>query len=94
MDLNPRKNKPDGNIQMGTRTFYFDTHGNSNRLMPTGWIDGLTREIIMTGWDKNGYRYSCKKSKTNEDDLYTDHRHGCTALLYMDDWEFKDDYPW
>lgn len=78
---------------MGQDVFYFQT--TTGKLMPSGWVDGLTREMTLNGYDHpNGYRYSCKNIKTNEDDIYTDARHSCTALLMLDGWEFKDDYPW
>lgn len=77
---------------MGQDVFYFQT--DTGKLMPSGWINGLTREMALTGYNTGGYRYSCKNVKTNEDDVYTDARHACTSLLMLDGWEFKDDYPW
>ena len=79
---------------LGKNVFYFDTDNYTKRLMPSGWVKNLTREMALTGYETNGYRYSCKKLKKNDDDIYTDYRHACTALLMIDGWEFKEDYPW
>ena len=79
---------------MGKDVFYFDTDNYTGRLMPSGWTKNLTREMTLNGYNIAGYRYSCKKLKTNEDDVYTDYRHACTSLLMIDGWIFKDDYPW
>ncbi len=76
----------------GRDIFYF--HTDRGKLVPSGWQDGLTREMILNGYRLNGLTYSCKKKKNNVDDDYTDHRHACTALLMIDGWVFKDDYPW
>lgn len=89
VDINGYK-KP--NI-FGRDIFYFNTV--TGKLMPSGWQDGLTRDMILSGYtSENGLTFSCKKIKNSEDDDYTDYRHGCTALLMIDGWEFKNDYPW
>ncbi len=78
---------------MGRDIFYFNTA--TGKLMPSGWQDGLTREMIFKGYtSESGLTFSCKKVKNSEEDDYTDYRHGCTALLMLDGWEFRDDYPW
>ena len=73
---------------IGTDYFYFSI--TDGKVLPAGWYDGITREDIL-----NGYNYSCKKTSVdkNNPDMYT-LRHGCTALLLIDGWEFKDDYPY
>ena len=40
--------------------------------------------------------YPVKKTKpeANDEGIENLHRHGCTALLFLDGFEFKDDYPW
>lgn len=59
---------------------------------PNGIDSGCTRDEILNGCNYKGNLIACKKSKNdNQDDYY---RHGCTMLLMMDGWEFKDDYPW
>ena len=78
--------------KMGRDIFYFNTV--TGKLMPSGWQSNLTREMALNGYTINGYRYSCKKSKTNADDDFTDVSHACTSLLMLDGWEFKNDYPW
>lgn len=90
VDLQPQKAEK----IMGRNVFYFSTNNYKKTVMPTGWIKNLTREMALSGYNTSGYTYSCKKVKTNDDDMYTDHRHGCTALLMIDGWEFKNDYPW
>ena len=37
---------------------------------------------------KNHYKYGCNK------DIPKHQRMNCGALLQMDSWEIKDDYPW
>lgn len=81
IDVNGLK-KPN---KMGTDIFYFDTE--SGKFMPSGWEDNLTREKILSRSN-----YGCKTTKTETD--IGDVRHGCTALLMLDGWEFKKDYPW
>ncbi len=89
IDINGYK-KPN---KMGNDIFYFNTL--TGKFMPSGWKTDLTREEILQGYTgENGLKFSCKKSKTNNDDDYTDYRHACTALLMIDGWEIKDDYPW
>ncbi len=89
IDINGYK-KPN---KMGNDIFYFNTR--TGKFMPSGWKKDLTREEIFQGYTgENGLTFSCKKSKTNNDDDYTDYRHACTSLLMIDGWEFKEDYPW
>lgn len=95
VDLNPKRKSDYLGSDMGKSVFYFTTENYLGRLMPSGWVKGLTREMALRGYtEDSGFRYSCKKVKANEDDIYTDFRHSCTALLMIDGWEFKDDYPW
>lgn len=89
IDINGYK-KPN---KLGNDIFYFNTL--TGKFMPSGWKKNLTREEILQGYTADdGKTFSCKKSKINVDDDYTDYRHACTALLMIDGWEFKDDYPW
>ena len=83
IDVNGLK-KPN---QMGTDMFYFDT--DTGALMPSGWKAGLTREMLL-----NGTGLIRCKSTFNENEPNELPRHGCTALLMLDGWEFKKDYPW
>ena len=76
---------------LGKDKFYFNN--SSGKLMPYGWKDNITREDIKTGYtDEGGGVISCKKQKGDNENEF--HRHGCTALLMLDNWEIKDDYPW
>ncbi len=83
IDINGLK-KPN---QMGTDMFYFDT--DTGALMPSGWRTGLTREMIL-----NGPGTELCKQLANDNEPHIFARHGCTALLMIDGWEFKKDYPW
>lgn len=91
IDVNNKSNPN----RIGYDAFYFKTN-EKYELLPFGWYNGLTREDIKKGYkyslDNNKYTFSCKKD--NKDDQNPDYRHACTALLYMDNWEFKKDYPW
>lgn len=78
------------NLQ-GIDAFYFNTINSKHLLLPYGVEAQLTREQILQGFQYNNRLISCKKSATEENELY---RHGCTLLLYLDNWEIKDDYPW
>lgn len=79
--------------KLGYDAFYFKTNENFE-LRPFGWYNGITREAILNGYTYNNYgadyTLECRKMK-NENDNY---RHACTALLVLDNWEFKKDYPW
>ena len=94
IDVN-NKSKP--NV-IGHDAFYFKTN-EKYELLPFAWYNGLTREQIKKGYEienydnRNNEIYSCKKSQS-ENTPNELHRHACTALLYMDNWEFKKDYPW
>lgn len=89
-------------ILLGRDAFYFEV--KDGKVLPAGWYDGITREAILNGgivppWDTEiNYIFACEKLPKDEDDLEEDiiyeYRHGCTALLMLDNWEFKDDYPW
>ena len=50
------------------------------KLIPS-WIDGGTRETLL-GTENNSY---CNKNKKGI---------ACLAVILMDGWEIKDDYPW
>lgn len=91
IDVNNKSNPN----RIGYDAFYFKTN-EKYELLPFGWYNGITREDIKKGYkyslDNNKYTFSCKKD--NKDDQNPDYRHACTALLYLDNWEFKKDYPW
>lgn len=91
IDVNNKK-KP--NI-IGYDTFYFITN-DKYELLPFGWYDGITRDDIKKGYKFNldGTTYNLLCKKDNKDNQNRDYRHACTALLYLDNWEFKKDYPW
>ena len=78
---------------LGHDKFYFSTNNTNKNLLPYGWKENLTKEDIVNGYtDDFGTFISCKKTKgDNENEL---HRHGCTALLMLNNWEIDKDYPW
>ncbi len=90
IDIN-NKAKPN---KIGNDTFYFVTN-EEYELRPYGWFNGITRENVLNGYsyfdNKVGrLQVSCK----NKNNSSGDYRAGCTALLMLDNWEFKKDYPW
>ena len=91
------------NTLLGRDAFYFEVA--DGKVFPAGWYNGITREAILNDsfvppWDTGEitYIFACKKLPKDEEDLEEniiyEYRHGCTALLFLDNWEFKDDYPW
>ena len=88
------------NLRDGRDWFMFIAH--DGKVVPAGWHDGISREEILEGGilgnilgSESNVLFSCKESEAiNEGDNdfkeYT--RRACTALLMIDNWEFKDDY--
>ena len=77
----------------------------SKGLLPYGYTEGVTREEIKSGYlvnypDKthqtDSINIACKPydGEDYDEDSGTYIRHSCTYLLWVDNWEFKDDYPW
>lgn len=87
IDINGPK-KPN---QLGYDQFYF-RYIPEKGFAPYGIESGCTRDEILNGCNYSGDLIACKKSKNDDKDAY--YRHGCTMLLMMDGWKFKDDYPW
>ena len=90
IDINNSK-KPNlfGNDAM---TFELSDDG---RLVPSGWVDGLTRDDAKNGFENSkGQTVSCESEYINENGkiIYAK-RNGCTPLFYLDNFEFKSDYP-
>ncbi len=77
--------------RQGRDWFYFTI--SNGVIQPFGWRKGLTREDIL----EEKVLYTCKSvQRENPKDgsaFYYD-RYGCTALFVLDNWEFKNDYPW
>jgi len=87
------------NALLGRDAFYFEALNGT--ILPVGWQDGISRDVILNdGYIKSDtpdrtYNYACRKEQREPIDGIVDlNRHGCTVLLYLDGWEFKDDYPW
>ncbi len=79
----------------GSDRFYFLLNPTKG-LIPFGGGVNFTREDILNGVtanfiDNETYTIACKQTKSSDDEW---HRHGCTLLLMMDGWEFKEDYPY
>lgn len=93
IDVNAGK-KPN---RIGVDAFYFDTVNQNKVLLPYGFDAHPTRDQLLQGFEYHSvvsaaYKIlSCKKEKTEDNEM---NRHGCTLLLYLDNWDFKDDYPW
>ncbi len=77
----------------------------SKGLLPYGYTEGITREDIKSGFPINypdgnhgteTTTIACKpyEGEDYNEDSETYVRHGCTLLFWLDNWEFKDDYPW
>jgi prepilin-type N-terminal cleavage/methylation domain-containing protein len=63
---------------MGKDVFYF-TLDSTNGFVPYGYTKGMTRDqIIDNGSEK----------------CTTANKYMCTALIMIDGWQIKDDYPW
>ncbi|MBR1754183.1 type II secretion system protein, partial [bacterium] len=76
----------------GRDWFYFT--GKDGKILPYGWSDGISREALLTnGVEYDGETIACNVNPSGS--LFGDlNRYGCTALLMLDSWEFKNDYPW
>lgn len=89
-------NGPKRPNKLGSDKFYFVLNPNKG-FIPFGGGNNINREDILRGinvpFDGGSSFISCKQSKS-EDNPNDNYRHGCTLLLMMDGWEFKDDYPW
>lgn len=89
-------NGPKSPNRHGYDQFQFYLYRKNGNFAPISEVSELTREEILQGKqvkiDGDMHYVACKKSKSEDNDIY--YRHGCTALLMMDGWEFKDDYPW
>ncbi|MBQ8169068.1 hypothetical protein IJZ97_06610, partial [bacterium] len=90
--------------KMGRDAFYFMIVDDT--VLPAFYQSGLDREDYLNGYLVEFYdqtfRMSCRNEGTSEDlgtdeagvAIYDNYRSACTSLLYVDGWEFKDDYPW
>ena len=77
----------------GRDQFYFNTANSTKTLKPEGWRNDITIEEVLAGYTFNNRFITCKKTKSadNEAEL---HRHGCTLLLMLKNWEIDSEYPW
>lgn len=80
---------------IGKDVFYFEIR--NNKFVPFEWESTYTREQLIEGISNYAGTMACRPSRDSDSDndkslhynLYM-----CTALLMVDGWEFKDDYPW
>ena len=70
-------------------SFIFDTE--KGVLLPARYVAGLSREDIKRGYEYNGEGYTVGCSKDSDAEYPY---HACTALIYVDGWKIRDDYPW
>jgi len=89
------------NLISGKDWFYFEI--SNGRVQPFGWYDGITREDILNGLvytdpiSGNKWLELCSEKGLDElpeEYVAQDSRYGCTALLLLDNWQIKEDYPW
>ena len=73
------------------RKFGFIVDREKGVLLPARYVAGLSREDIKRGYEYNGEGFTVGCSK-NGGATYP--YHACTALIYVDGWKIKDDYPW
>lgn len=75
--------------QLGKDVFVFSMSKTQKRLVPYGFGDAGVSGGKFENYDRskilNGGGYACNKNSLGI---------WCAALIYMDNWEFKDDYPW
>ena len=91
IDVN-NSNKP--NI-IGKDRFIFIINDNG-QLFPAYYDKNITREKIKTGYTYTApwgqkIKMACRNTQKSSDEY---NRHACTLLLFLDGWEFKEDYPW
>ena len=86
VDVNGYKNPN----KFGRDLFMFCLDGDRGNFFPHAWNDNetpgqikRTREQLMNG--PSSYSYQCNKKSRGM---------WCAALIMMDGWEIKDDYPW
>ncbi len=89
------------NLISGKDWFYFEI--TNGRVLPYGWYDGISREDILEGFvytdpfSGNKWLQLCAENDLDElpeGFIGQDSRYGCTALLMLDNWQIKEDYPW
>lgn len=89
-------NGPQGPNVGGIDAFYFGIRKeNDYRLLPAPWTPTVTREDILNGtyvW--MGEPCLCKDIDYNDADIaYYQQTRCCGLLLFLDNFEIKDDYP-
>lgn len=66
-------------------------------ILGDGFIAHEFDKVDSEGQVVTQYNLACKTTARDEmegGNIEDEYRTGCTALLMLDNWEFKDDYPW
>lgn len=88
-DVNNEQKSPN---QLGKDKFFFTIQRIDNKLTPYGWVDSIESEnknhpdeppLSTNLNDRDNVQKLCKRNG-----IY------CSQLLFLDGWEFKDDYPY
>ena len=85
IDINGDKNPN----QLGKDVFIFSISKTKKGLVPYGYIDAGIAGRTYNNFDRQKLKtysdYACNK---NSKGIW------CTAIIYTDNWEISDDYPW
>lgn len=80
---------------MGKDAFYFELI--DNKFLPYEWDASHTRSDLIRGIDTVAGKMACRASLDTDTEIEINNNYNmymCTALLLMDNWEIKADYPW
>ena len=73
------------------RKFSFAVDKEKGVLLPLRYVAGLSREEIKHGYKYKNESYTVACSKDSDAEYPYN---ACAALIYVDGWKIKDDYPW
>lgn len=71
---------------MGIRTFYFLMYKDTGKFTAYNWTGDIIEDeekITKDMEDRENLKKLCNETRRNH----------CSQLLFLDNWEFKDDYP-
>lgn len=80
---------------IGKDVFYYELI--DNKFLPYGWNESYTRADLINGIDSTAGKMACRASRDTDTDIEKNNKYNlymCPALLLMDGWVIKDDYPW
>ena len=88
-------NGPDGPNTGGIDAFYYNIReALGYKLLPAGWSSTVTREDIFSGtyvWENE--LCQCRDIDYNDKIPHSQQTQCCGLLLFLDNFEIKDDYP-